>query len=103
MKFVEFRNLHEDITAVLNPLIGNDNGKPFSANEIVSALSAAKLDKKPEVVKKAIGMLEVLLQYVKLLSGKNTNDTIKGIERVKSSMEELLRDSKWNKVVLDIG
>ena len=39
-------------------------------------------------------MLEVLLQYVKLLSGKNTNDTIKGIERVKSSMEELLRDSK---------
>ena len=90
MKFTEFQDLHEDIVSVLNPLIGNP-GKPFSVSEIVKAISSAQLDKKPELVKKAIEMLDVLIQYVKLLSNQTNNDTIKGILRVKSSLEDLLK------------
>ena len=92
MKFKEFQHLDENIIAILNPLIGsNDKQKPFSANEMVKAISAAKLDGKPETIKKAIDMLDVLITYVTTLSNGKSKATIDGIEKVKNSMIAALK------------
>ena len=90
MNFKEFQHIDESIIAVLNPLIGGE-GAPFTANDLVKALSAANLDKKPETIKKAIKMLDSLITYVTTLSDGKSKSTIAGIEKVKNSMIAALK------------
>ena len=98
VKFKDFNGLHESIVSILDPLIGGDHSSiPFSGNDIIKTLVSANLDKKPETIKKAIGMLDVLVDYVKTLGGGKSNSTIKGIESVKKSLQDALDKFTENK------
>ena len=85
-KFRLFNQLDESIITVLNPLIGAGKSAPFTANDMVNALHAAHLDNKPDTIKKAIKMLEVLIDYVTTLSNGKSKTTIDGIEKVKQQL-----------------
>ena len=92
MNFKDFQQLDENIIAILNPLIGNqDKNQPFSANDMVKALTAAKLSGKPDTIKKAIKMLDTLISYVTTLSNGKSKATIAGIENVKNTMIDALK------------
>ena len=92
MTFKDFNKLDENIIAVLNPLIGNSGrNQPFTANDMVKALTDAKLSGKPETIKKAIDMLDTLISYVTTLSNGKSKSTIDGIEKIKLSMIAALK------------
>ena len=83
--------LDENIVAVLNPLIGGDHqGAPFTAGEIINAIHDAKVNEKPETIKKAIKMLDLLIDYVTTLSHGKSKVTITGIENIKTALKTLL-------------
>ena len=92
MNFKEFNQLDENIIAILNPLLGVQHGAPFTAGDMLTALQKAKLDKKPETIKKAIKMLDQLIDYVTVLSAGKSKVTIDGIEDIKKSMLDALKE-----------
>lgn len=89
INFKQFRQIDESIISILNPLIGS-TGAPFTANEMIKALSAANLDKKPDTIKKAIKMLDVLIDYVTTLSMGKSKVTVDGIEKIKQNLQTAL-------------
>lgn len=91
MNFKEFYQLDENLIAILNPLLGDQNA-PMTAGEMLDALQKAKLDKKPETIKKAIKMLETLIDYVTVLSNGKSRVTIDGIEKIKKTMMDALKE-----------
>lgn len=91
INFKQFKQIDESIISILNPLIGTGDAKaPFTANDMIKALSAANLDKKPDTIKKAIKMLDVLIDYVTTLSVGKSKVTIDGIEKVKQNLQKAL-------------
>ena len=92
MNYKEFHQLDENIVAILNPLLGAPRDAPFSAAEMLNALQKAKLDKEPQTIKKAIKMLEVLIDYVTVLSHGKSKITINSIEKIKKSMIDALKE-----------
>jgi hypothetical protein len=91
MNFKEFNQLDESIITILNTLVGAQDA-PMTAAEMLDALEKAKIDKKPETIKKAIKMLETLIDYVTVLSNGKSKTTIEGIEKIKKSMMDALRE-----------
>lgn len=92
MNFKEFNQIDENIIAILNPLLGVQYGTPFTAAQMLNALNKANLDKKPETIKKAIDMLDTLIDYVTVLSNGKSKTTISGIEDIKKKMLSALKE-----------
>jgi flagellin-specific chaperone FliS len=93
MNFKDFHQIDESILAVLDPLIGQQvKPKPFTVTDMVTALQQANIDKDPGKVKKAIGMLSTLIDYVKLLSDGKAEATIKGIKSVQQKLDTALKE-----------
>jgi hypothetical protein len=91
VNFKDFNQLDESIITILNSLLGDQNA-PLTAGEMIIALHKAKIDKQPETIKKSIKMLDTLIDYVTTLSKGKSKSTIDGIEKIKKTMTDALRE-----------
>lgn len=96
MNFKEFHQLDESIITILNSILGDQNA-PLTAGEMIVTLHKAKIDKQPEVIKKSIQMLDTLIDYVTTLSKGKSKTTIDGIEKIKKTMTDALKEIEEKK------